>query len=341
MDVVFKNQEEYMGWKGLLVVGAVLLLGAGYSRAEVIIIDKEPLQLVELRKAYEAELKTAATPDDIAKGQEEHEQAKKNLAKSEGYTQKLSIVEEAKKKEIEAINAKYLKEQEKLDLATSKAIDEKYEKKIAALKNRGVAKTSSSYQGKLEKLEKELIGKNDLAGALVVQAERRKMGGVPPPVPTGVPIAAPVAVAAPVVAGAASASVASGGKGKDNQLHVNSVRGLAGAEGNTSNNIYTFTLDRIGGQSKLVFYGYGSRSGSTYGRVYLLGPDGSRTEVARWRPDLLKGPKASEFKSYTDVQAISADISSQVKQPGQYRVEFQYTDGDEAFNIYRVEIQSL
>lgn len=325
-----------MGWKGLLVVGVVLLLGAGYSRAEVIIIDKEPLQLVELRKGYEAELKIAATPDDLAKLQEEHEQAKKNLAKSEGYPQKLSLLEEAKKKEIEAINAKYLKEQEKLDLATRKSIDEKYEKKIGELKNRSVAKTSSSYQAKLEKLEKELIGKNDLAGALVVQAERRKLGGLPP-VPTG----APVAVAAPVVAGAASASVASAGKGKDNQLHVNSVRGLAGAEGNISNNIYTFTLDRIGGQSKLVFYGYGSRSGNTYGRVYLLGPDGSRIEVARWRPDLLKGPKASEFKSYTDVQPISADISSQVKQPGQYRVEFQYTDGDEALNIYRVEIQSL
>ncbi|MFA6899458.1 MAG: hypothetical protein WC256_04520 [Desulfurivibrionaceae bacterium] len=328
-----------MGWKGLLVVGAVLLLGAGYSRAEVIIIDKEPLQLVELRKAYEAELKTAATPDDLAKLQEEYDQARKNLSKSEGYPQKISVLEEAKKKEIEAISAKYLKEQEKVDAVTRKGIDEKYEKKIAELRNRSVVKTSSSYQGKLEKLEKELIVKNDLAGALVVQAERKKMGGTPV-VPTIAPTAASVAVAVPPAAGAASASVASG-KGKDNQVHVNSVRGLAGAEGNASNNIYTFTLDRIGGQSKLVFYGYGNRSGNTYGRVYLSGPDGSRVEVARWRPDLLKGPKVSEFKAYTDVQAISADISSQVKQPGQYRVEFQYTDGDEAFNIYRVEIQIL
>jgi len=323
-----------MGWKGVLVVGAALLLGAGYSWAEVITIDKEPPQLVELRKAYEAELKTAATPDDIAKVQEEYEQAKKNLAKAEGYAQKFSVLEEAKKKEIEAINAKYLKEQEKLAAAVSKTLAEKYEKKIAELKNRGVAKTSSSYQGKLEKLEKELVGKNDLAGALVVQRERKKMSGAPAAAPTA-PTAAPLTSGA----GAPAAVVTSGGKG--NQIHVNSVHGLAGAEGNISNNIYTFTLDRIGGQTKLVFYGYGSRSGNTYGRVYLLGPDGNRVEVAKWRPDLLKGPRASEFRSYTEVKAISADISSQVKQPGQYRVEFQYTDGDEALNIYRVEIQSL
>ncbi len=94
----------------------------------LIIIDKEPLQLVELRKAYEAELKTAATPDDLAKLQDEYEQAKKNLAKAEGYAQKLPVLEEAKKKVIEAITAKYLKEQEKVDVATRKSIDEKYEK---------------------------------------------------------------------------------------------------------------------------------------------------------------------------------------------------------------------
>jgi len=323
-----------MGWKGVLVVGAVLLLGAGYALAEVITIDKEPPQLVELRKAYEAELKTAATPDDLAKIQEEYEQAKKNLAKADGYAQKLSTLEEAKKKEIEAINAKYLKEQEKVDVATRKAVDEKYEKKIVELKNRSVAKAGSSYQGKLEKLEKELVGKNDLAGALVVQYERKKLSGAP--VVSALPAA--VSPAASVVA-AAPSSAASGTKG--NQVHVNSARGLAGAEGNTSNNIYTFTLDRIGGQAKLVFYGYGNRSGNTYGRVYLVAPDGNRTEVTRWRPDLLKGPKVADFKAYTDVQAISADISNQVKQPGQYRVEFQYTDGDEALNIYRVEIQSL
>lgn len=323
-----------MGWKGLLVVGAALLLGAGYVSAEVITIDKEPSQLVELRKGYEAELKTATTPDDLAKVQEEQEQAKKNLSKSEGYPQRLSLLEEAKKKEIEVINAKYLKEQEKMDVATRKFIDEKYEKKIAELKNRSVAKTSSSYLGKLEKLEKELVGKNDLAGALMVQSERKKLSGAPV-VPIVAPVAAPVAAPAPPVVAAAS------GKGKDNQGHVSSVRGLAGAEGNTSNNIYTFTLDRISGQAKLVFYGYGSRSGNTFGKVFLIGPDGSRTEVAKWRPDLLKGPKFADIKSYTDVQPISADISSQVKQPGQYRVEFQYTDGDEALNIYRVEIQSL
>jgi hypothetical protein len=306
-----------MGWKGMLVLGALLLLGADNVSASVITIDKEPVQLVELRKAYEAELKTAATPEDIATTQEEYEQAKKNLSAADGYGQKLSSLEAAKQKEIEAINGKYLKEQAKLDASTRKAIEERFEKKLAELKNRGVAKTSNSYQAKLEKLEKELVGKNDLAGALVVQVERQKMSGAP---------------VAAIVKTASSA-------GKGNAVHVSSVRGLAGAAGNIANNIYVFTLDRIGSQAKLVFYGYGNRTGDSHGKVYLLGPDGSRTEVAQWQPDLLRGPKVSDFKSYTDVQPISADISSQVKQPGQYRVEFQYTDGDEAFNIYRVEIQ--
>ena len=315
-----------MGWKGVLVVGAALLLGVGNASAEVITIDKEPPQLVELRKAYEAELKTAATPDDMAKLQEEYEQAKKNPATAEGYAQKLSALEAAKKKEIEAINGKYLKEQAKLDGAASKAIAEKYEKKIAEMKNRGVAKTSSNYQAKLERLEKELIGKNDLAGALVVQNERKKLSGAP---------VSPVVAPAPSAPGPVSAI------GKSSPGYVSSVRGLAGAEGNISNNIYTFTLARIGAQSKLIFHGYGNRSGNSYGRVYVIGPDGNRAEVARWRPDLIKGPRVSDFKSYTDVRPITADISNQVKQPGQYRVEFQYTDGDEAFNIYRVEIQTF
>lgn len=316
-----------MGWKGVLVVGAALLLGVGNASAEVITIDKEPPQLVELRKAYETELKTAATPEDMAKLQEEYEQAKKNPATAEGYAQKLSALEAAKKKELEAINTKYLKEQEKLDGAARKTIAEKYEKKIAEMKNRGAAKSSSNYQAKLEKLEKELIGKNDLAGALVVQNERKKLSGAP---------VGPAAVApAPSAPGPVSAA------GKSGQGYVSSVRGLAGAEGNISNNIYTFTLARIGAQSKLIFHGHGNRSGNSYGRVYVIGPDGNRTEVARWRPDLLKGPRVADFKSYTDVRPIKADISSQVKQPGQYRVEFQYTDGDEAFNIYRVEIQTF
>ena len=325
-----------MGWKGIVVVGMALLLGAGKVAAEIITIDREPSQLVELRKAHEAELRSAATPDDIAKVQEEYQQAKKNLSKADGYALKLSRLEEAKRKEIETINARYLKEQAKLDAATRSAIDEKYGKKIAALNSRGVARTNSSYQSKLEKLEKELIGKNDLAGALVVQTERKKMSTAPAVVATG---AAPPPPAK--VLPAVSVSAAVGGKDKDNQVYVNSVHGIAGAEGNISNNIYAFTLDKIGGQTKLVFYGYGNRSGDSYGRVYLIGPDKNRTEVARWQPDLLKGPNASEFKSYTEVRAISADISSHVKQPGQYRVEFQYTDGDEPLNIYRVEIQSL
>ncbi|MFZ5774092.1 MAG: hypothetical protein ACOY3Z_01210 [Thermodesulfobacteriota bacterium] len=317
-----------MGLRRGLLVGMMLLFGAGQAGAEVITIDKEPPQLLELRKAREQELKSAVTAADIARAQAEHQQERNSLARVEGYSQKLAALDEAKKKELEAINAKYLKEQEKLDAATRKAIDEKHEKKLMEMKGRGPEKVEAGYVVKLEKLEKELIAKNDLAGALMVQNERRKVSGLP-------------AVVAPAQAAAPAPQAAAPPKEKGGQVYVSSVRGLAGSEGNEANNVYSFAIERISGEARLVFHGYGNRSGNTYGTVFLIGPDGGRVEVAHWTPESIKGPKVSDYRHYTEVKPISADISSHLNRPGQYRVEFRYTEGEEAFNIYRVEIQVL
>ncbi len=324
-----------MRWREFLVLGVVVLSGTGVaSAAGIITIDKEPPQLIELRRAHEAEMKNAVTPEEVARAEEEYAQARKNALQDEGYRQKAAVLEEARRKELEAVEARYRKEKEALETASRKAVEEKYEKKLADLKSRVGQGGNSAYLARLEKLEQELVAKNDLAGALVVQTERRKIAD---PGAVSVP-AAPTPK--PAAESQAPAAATAGWMAKDNQVHVNSTRGLAGAEGNTVNNVYTFNLERIGNNASLRFYGFGNRSGNSYGKVYLLGPDGSRSEVAEWKPALLQGPKFSEVKSYADVQPVTADLSGKVTSAGQYRIEFKYTDGDEPLNIYRVELKT-
>lgn len=171
----------------------------------------------------------------------------------------------------------------------------------------------------------------------MVQIERKKMTKIDPTKPVVEAVKpgaeAPKPAAAVVVPG-------KDWQTQDNKIHTSSVRGVAGSEGNISNNVYPFRIEKVGKRAKLVFYGFGNHSYNSYGDVYLVAPDGKRNEVAAWSPKQLRGPKFSEVKSYSDVQPIDADISSYVKVAGLYKVEFQYRDGDKALNIYRVELQT-
>lgn len=333
-----------MFYRGLVVLGAALVLGVGSVAAEVITIDKEPQQLIELRKNYLEQRQNAVTAAEIAKAEKEFEQARQSALVSDSYRAKKLAIEKAQQKELAAIKARYQKELQKLEQGTLAAVDKQYEKKNAALKEKEVGKLHSNFLASLQKLEKELIAKSDLAGALVVQTERKKMSGVDPQQPLPAELAAKAQEEKAARAAAAAEPPAAPGPEwmtQDNQVHVSSVRGVAGAEGNISNNIYTFRLDKPADNAKLVFYGYGNRnSNKSYGEVYLIAPDGNRSEVAEWNPDVLDGPKFEDVKVYTDVKPVETDISSQMKQAGQYRVEFQYKDGDEALNIYRVELQT-
>ncbi|HIJ79658.1 MAG: hypothetical protein OEY01_13055 [Desulfobulbaceae bacterium] len=323
--------------RGFLLFGA-LLLSAVTASAGVITITEEPQLLIDLRKAYVAEQANAVMPEDIARAELEYEEAKKKAITVDSYKAKRMAIEKAREKEFAVIKARYQKELAKLEQGTLAAVDKEYQQKNAALKEREVGKVHENYLKKLEKLEKDLIGQSDLAGALVVQTERKKMSLIDPTKPVAAAPApvvdAPKAEAAPVVAPEKDWQT------QDNKIHISSVRGVAGSEGNVANNVYPFRLEKLGQNAKLVFYGYGNRSDNSYGEVYLITPDGNRNEVASWSPNKLQGPKFSEVKSYSDVQPIDADISSYVKQAGLYKVEFLYRDGDEALNIYRVELQT-
>ncbi len=325
--------------RGCCLLLAVLLCGGGVASAEVITIDKEPQELIDLRKTYIEERKNGVMPSEIAAAEEEYSQAKKGALKSNSYQTKKLAIEKARQKEIAAIKARYQKELKKLEQGTELAVDKQYKKKISALKKRSVQNVHASYLKKLQKIEKELIVKSDLAGALVVQTERKRM--------TKVDLTKPLETLAPVVSKpvsekAAPASAAPQGwawKTKDNQVQISTVRGVAGSSGNESNNVYTFQVAQAN-NAKLVFYGYGRKSNKSYGKVLLTKPSGSSEKVANWSPGNLQGPKFKAVRSYADVKPVEVDISQAVTEAGAYQVKFQYTDGDEPLNIYRVEMHT-
>ena len=122
--------------------------------------------------------------------------------------------------------------------------------------------------------------------------------------------------------------------------YTNSTTGVAGSAGNESNNKYSFAITRFGGNTRLVFYGFGKRGDNSYGDVYLTTPSGTREQVAEWSPRNLKAINIMGVKGYKDVAPIEADISKLVTQAGNYLVEFKYKDGNEALNIFRVELQT-
>jgi hypothetical protein len=123
------------------------------------------------------------------------------------------------------------------------------------------------------------------------------------------------------------------------QTHVSSVQGLAGNAEVTKNNIYTFELSEIGASTTLAFWGTGQNSIDTYGKVWLLTPDGNRLIVGIWKESYFKKPATDVF-SYYNLQPITENISKKVTGPGTYKIEFEWTNGKDPLVIYRVEITS-
>ncbi|MBU0481603.1 MAG: hypothetical protein KKG47_10915 [Proteobacteria bacterium] len=121
--------------------------------------------------------------------------------------------------------------------------------------------------------------------------------------------------------------------------HVNNTKGFAGAPKFSKNNIYSFNLPETGKQSNLTFYATGRRSVETEGLVWLIGPDGKKEKVTKWKAKDFKS-SATEIKSYEKLDPITEDISDLVAEPGQYKVEFEWTGGIDPLVIFRVELTS-
>ncbi len=123
------------------------------------------------------------------------------------------------------------------------------------------------------------------------------------------------------------------------QTHVSSVQGLAGNAKTNQNNVYTFNLSGIGSSSTLAFWATGKNSLDTYGKVWLITPEGRRIIVGIWKESYFTAP-STDITSFYQIQPITEDITKKVSGPGTYKIEFEWTDGKDPLVIYRVEITS-
>ncbi len=332
--------------KGVLILVFLLIFNAVGAFADVITIDSEPPELIKLRKTYEAAKQQAVSPAKINEFKSKLAADRQDALRSIPYVQKRRALEAARDQEIVKIKATYQAKLASLEKASLSSIKKKQQLELAAFKNKTLNQTQTNYISQLEKLEKQLISKSDLAGALVVQIEKKKAMGISPKAPVASKPSKPAAKPKtekqptpskpPVAAKPAVVTMS-----QANPLsQVSTQNGVAGSSGNMKNNVYPFRMDQVGKNSKLIFHAYGKKNNDTYGEVYLIMPSGKRKEVVEWSPKNLKSTSFYVPKSAKDIKPIVHDISRYVKTPGLYKVEFKYKDGDEALQIYRVEIQT-
>ncbi|MFN2365167.1 MAG: hypothetical protein ABR523_01740, partial [Desulfurivibrionaceae bacterium] len=123
------------------------------------------------------------------------------------------------------------------------------------------------------------------------------------------------------------------------QTHVSSEQGLAGPPEVNGKNVYTFELPGLGETTTLAFWATGKESLDSYGKVWLITPEGRRNIIGIWKESYLDKP-SNEVYSYYNLKPIAEDITRKVTTPGTYKVEFEWTNGKDPLVIYRVEITS-
>jgi len=123
------------------------------------------------------------------------------------------------------------------------------------------------------------------------------------------------------------------------ETHVSSVPGLAGKDNENKHNIYTFELPGIGKTTTLAYWATGRNSTDTYGKVWMINPEGRRIILSIWKESYFQKP-STEVSSYYDLKPITERLTKKVSGPGTYKIEFEWTEGKEPLVIYRVEITS-
>ena len=123
------------------------------------------------------------------------------------------------------------------------------------------------------------------------------------------------------------------------KTYVNETKGVAGNKHCTKNNTYSFKLDSVGQKATLRYWATGDLSTSTAGQVLLTGPDAKEQVIQEYEPRDFK-IAANAISSYKQLKPISCDISSFVKQQGEYQITFRW-DGKSkhALAILRVELE--
>ena len=344
--------------KKCLTTALLFLSGLTVAQAATVTIDQIPAEFARLQATYQKETKNITTAQSLTNFKQEYAKAKEAAKKSPGYLRKHKILEDSRARDMKVIQDRYEAGLAKLNQETMSRIDKKYQKNLAVLQSRTSKRLRMNYIADLKILEKKLIAQQNLAGALLVQNERKAIeNGAPTPATvqgnrsgaaakkaekkparkraTQRVVKKPQSV--PVKKAAAIKPLSA----ENPQIYRSTNKGLAGAgQKNIRNNVYTFKVDRYGTSSQLSFRGWGIKTTDTKGQVYLTGPDGSRTKVAGWSAQNLKKNTFYEVKKGTDIDPIEADISKLVKKAGEYQVEFVYQDGLEAFVIYEVAIST-
>lgn len=318
----------------------LLIFSVSVPLVEALTIDQVPPEMTQLRQNYEAAKRQAVGPEQQAARQARYEASRRDAMNSPDFLRQRAALEASRDAEIQAITARYQKSLDKQQQDTLAAIDLKYQRESVDFEANALSQLQRNYIADLDKLEKTLVGKNDLAGALMVQVEKKKAMSTSPGAEMAMPVVAKSETQAPVVAAAAPAL---GGMTAAAPLtYVNTTQGLAGSAGNVANNVYSFNLNRVGTTSQLVFYAFGKGKIGTdsSGEVNLITPDGKRRMVAEWSPKNLQATNFYGVQSYKDVKPIVADISRYVTANGTYQVEFLYKDGNEALSIMQVEVRT-
>ncbi len=130
------------------------------------------------------------------------------------------------------------------------------------------------------------------------------------------------------------------------KTYASSVQGLAGTPNFSKDNIYTFSLPETGSLSTLTYYAIGLHNeNNTFGTIWLITPDHKREKIGKWKSSDFNNPAAPSQNQknaidYKTLTPISLDISGLVKEPGNFRIEFEWTDGVAPLVIYRVELTS-
>lgn len=122
-------------------------------------------------------------------------------------------------------------------------------------------------------------------------------------------------------------------------VHVSSVEGIAGNSSFSKNNIYSFNLEHVGSKSTLAYWATGRRTIDTAGAIWLTTPAGRRIKVGKWKRGSFEKP-AQDITTYYKLRPMTEDISDLIVQPGEYKVEFEWTGGIDPLVIFRVEITS-
>jgi hypothetical protein len=336
--------------KKFLLLFALIIWLPFSAQSGVLTIDTEPPELIKLKKQYNKDKEESLSLSQYKKIQQKYERDTMKALNSPTYRRQLNVINTAQIKELEKVEKKYQLKLEKLKRNALKRVNRKYKFLLENHSQKTKQSIQSQYIVNLKQLENKLIQSGDLAGALVVQTERKKAmqdsestireisgkKATAKQTKKIIPAKPALKTSQPQTIKKIRLPPAS-----SPQVYFSTRKGFAGSGKTSKGNSYSFKINPTKNGAKLFFYAYGRKSNNSYGEVFLSTPGGGKYQVAHWSPkQLIKKSPLYDVSKAHDVKPITADISKYVKRLGTYTVQFLYRDGEEALIIYKVGIKT-